>query len=74
MDEVRAMARLIERDKIGRAQAATIEEKLADGPRLFALACEAMRAGIRIHHPSADDVQVEKILWQRVYAPKTNPQ
>ncbi len=67
MNEIADMAKEIERGKIARARAASIEEKLLDGPRLFATACEAARGGIRIHYPDADDFQVERILWQRMY-------
>ena len=67
MNEIAALAKEIECDKIARARAASIEEKLLDGPRLFATACEAARAGIRIHYPDADDAEVERLLWQRVY-------
>ena len=70
MDEIAAMVREIERGKVARARAASIEEKLLDGPRLFATACEAARAGIRIHYPDADESQVENILWQRMYGQK----
>jgi len=67
MDEIAVMAEEIERGKIARARTATIEEKLLDGPRLFATACEAARAGIRIHYPNADESQIERILWERIY-------
>lgn len=70
MDEIAALAKEIERGKIARARTATIEEKLLDGPRLFATACEAARAGIRIHYPDADEAQVERLLWERIYARK----
>lgn len=45
MSEIADMAKQIERDRIARARAASIEEKLLDGPRLFATACEAARGG-----------------------------
>jgi hypothetical protein len=70
MDETTTLAKEIERGKVARARAASIEEKLLDGPRLFATACEAARAGIRVHYPDADEAEVENILWRRVYGPK----
>ena len=38
----------------------------ADGPRLFAYACEATRAGIRMQHPGASPEQVERLLRERL--------
>jgi len=70
MNMIETTARDIELDKIKRAKVASIEEKLLDGPRLFATACEAARAGIRIHYPDADEAQVERLLWERIYARK----
>jgi hypothetical protein len=70
MDEIAVLAKEIERGKVARARAASIEEKLLDGPRLFATACEAARAGIRVHYPDADESQVERILWQQMYGGK----
>jgi hypothetical protein len=70
MDEIAVLAKEIERGKVARARAASIEEKILDGPRLFATACEAARAGIRVHYPDADESEVENILWRRVYGPK----
>jgi hypothetical protein len=70
MNGIAALAGEIERGKIARARTATIEEKLLDGPRLFATACEAARAGIRVHYPDADESEIESILWERIYARK----
>ena len=70
MDDIATLAKEIARGKVARAKAATIEEKFLDGPRLFATACEAARAGIRIHYPDANETQIEHILWERIYARK----
>lgn len=42
------------------------EEKLLAGPRLFEMACNLNRAGIRAQFPDADDNRVEEILEQRL--------
>jgi len=56
----------IYREKVQRARGTPIPEKLLAGPRLFAYACEAMRAGIRAQHPAASAELVEQILRQRL--------
>jgi len=67
MEGIAELARQIDRDKIARAREASIEEKLLDGPRLFSLACESMKAGIRVRHPNASDGEIAKALWERNY-------
>jgi len=52
-------------DKVMRARKESIEQRLADGPRLFAFACEAARAGIRMEHPNATPEQVAGLLRSR---------
>ena len=52
-------------DKVLRAREESIEQKLLDGPRLFAFACEAARAGIRADHPNATPEQVNEVLRAR---------
>jgi hypothetical protein len=52
-------------EKVLRARSMTPEQKLLDGPRLFAFACEASRAGIRAQHPQATPEQVDELLRER---------
>ncbi len=61
------LAAAIRAEKIERERAATVETKVLDGPRLFALSCEAMRAGIRVLHPELGKAGIESALWQRIY-------
>ena len=46
---------------------ASIEEKLLDGPRLFKMSCEAMKSGLRIDHPNADETEIHALLIDRIY-------
>ena len=57
----------IERRKLERAREASMEEKLLDGPRLFKLSCEAIKAGLRIDFPEADEAEIHRRLIERVY-------
>lgn len=66
------MAREISLEKIRRAREASFGEKLADGPRLFAQACEAMRAGLRILRPGITEEEIEADIWKRNY-PQLEP-
>ena len=52
-------------EKVMRARATPLEEKLMAGPRLFAYGCEAMRMGIRLQNPGASDADVERLLKER---------
>jgi hypothetical protein len=56
----------IYREKVVRARQRPVSEKLLDGPRLFVMACEWTKAGIRAQHPDADEVRVLEILRQRL--------
>jgi hypothetical protein len=53
-------------EKVRRARATPLAEKLLAGPRLHRVACEAMRAGIRALHPAASDAEVERMLAARL--------
>ena len=53
-------------EKVERARKQPMEEKLRDGPRLFAYACEAMRMGIRAQYPGLSPEEVEKELRERI--------
>ena len=52
--------------RLARARRMSAEEKLVSGPRLFALAVECMRAGIRLQHPEADQRRVQELVSQRI--------
>ncbi len=53
-------------EKVVRARRMTVENKLLAGPRLFAFACEASRAGIRLQNPHATPEQVDQMLRLRL--------
>ena len=56
----------IYRDKVLRARRQPLAEKLLDGPRLYAMASEFAKAGIRAQHPEADEAEVLEILKKRL--------
>ena len=56
----------IDLDRVRRARAASPEEKLLDGPRLFDRVCRIMKDGIRMQFPDADEEEVRRILLQRL--------
>lgn len=65
MESIPRLIEEIERERIQRARAASPEEKLLDGPRLFDRVCLAMKDGIRMQHPDADEEEVQRILRKR---------
>jgi hypothetical protein len=56
----------LHRERIERAKKMSPEQKITAGPKLFALALEAMRAGIRLQNPNADEFQIRAIIKQRL--------
>lgn len=46
---------------------ASMEEKMLDGPRLFRLSCQAIKAGLLLDHPDADEERLHQLLIERVY-------
>ncbi|MEM7699343.1 MAG: hypothetical protein AAF236_13175 [Verrucomicrobiota bacterium] len=70
MTETANLAKSIEARKLERAKAASMVEKILDGPRLFRLSCEAIKAGLRIDHPDANEDQIHDLLIERVYGSK----
>jgi hypothetical protein len=67
MNNIESLATEIDQRKISRAREASMEEKLLDGPRLFRLSCEAMKAGLRLDHPDANEAEVHALLIDRIY-------
>jgi hypothetical protein len=53
-------------DKVRQARRMSFEDKFLAGPRLFGMACQLMRDGIRMQHPDADDAAVERLLDERL--------
>jgi hypothetical protein len=53
-------------DRVCRARDMPPEQKLLAGPRLFEMACNITRAGIRAQFPDADSNRVEEILRERL--------
>jgi hypothetical protein len=56
----------IYREKVLRARAQPLADKLLAGPRLFRMAAEWTKAGIRAQNPDADEARVLEILKQRI--------
>lgn len=65
--ETEALIRQIEERKTRRAQEASMAEKILDGPRLFRLCCQAIKAGLRLDHPTATEEELHAMLIARVY-------
>jgi hypothetical protein len=61
------LIRAIDSRKIERAQEASMEEKMLDGPRLFRMSCQAIKAGLRLDHPDASEAELHQLLIERVY-------
>jgi hypothetical protein len=53
-------------EKVVRARRTPPEEKFLDGPRLFEMACEFTKSGIRAQNPEADEFEVLEILRRRL--------
>ena len=53
-------------DKVCRARATPIEQKLAEGPQLFDLNCQVIKAAIRSQFPEFSDEQVEQEYGRRL--------
>ena len=56
----------LHRERIERARRMTPGQKITAGPRLFSLAIECMRAGIRLQNPQADESQIREIIRRRL--------
>ena len=67
MNEIEALIADIDARKVKRAREASMEEKMLDGPRLFRMSCEAIKAGLRLDYPEATDQRLHELLIERVY-------
>jgi len=54
------------RHEVLRARSMCGEDKLMAGPRVFEMACQITRSGIRQQHPDADEPRIEEILRERL--------
>jgi hypothetical protein len=52
-------------EKVLRARAVPMAEKILDGPRLYAYACEAVRAGVESQHPEATPEELKRLIQER---------
>lgn len=64
--ETKSLQDAIFLSKVARARRTPIGEKIMEGPRLFDLACQRMRDGIRHEFPDFGDHQVEQELRRRL--------
>lgn len=53
-------------DKVRRARATPVEERLADGPRLFDLNCKIIKGAIRSQFPEFSEEQIEQEYFRRL--------
>ena len=67
MKDLVTLAKEIERHKVDRTRELSMEERMLDGPRLFKLSCEAVKAGLRIDFPDAGEDEIHRRLIERVY-------
>ena len=67
MNPIKTLIQDIDSRKLERARQASMEEKMLDGPRLFRLSCEAMKAGLRLDFPEASETELQELLLERVY-------
>ncbi len=49
-------------ERIERARRTPPDQKMWDGPRLFAEACERMKDGLRYRHPQASEEEIMDLL------------
>ncbi len=64
--EMRELAKQIERDRIERARRMPIAEKLLASEKLFRMACETTKIGIRMQNPGIDEATVLQMLRERI--------
>lgn len=65
-DDIIALGREIEHDRLRRAKAEPLASKFLAGEELYHYAASITMAGIRMQHPDADERQVLEILEQRL--------
>jgi len=65
-EQIRQLGKELHRQKILRARAIPIEEKLLAGAQLFDYACQITLSGIRSQHPEASEERVQEILRERL--------
>lgn len=65
-EQIAALVDPIYRDKVLRARALPVGERIATGIELFESSFKVMRDGVRHQFPDADDAEVEHILQQRL--------
>ena len=56
----------IERDKIRRAEKMSPGDRLLAGPRLFDLASQFTKAGLRAQHPGASEDRIHELFRERL--------
>lgn len=66
VEHISQLANEIFWSKVRRARETPPVEKLLSGPRLFDSVCRVMRDGIRMQNPGADEIEVERILQERL--------
>ena len=66
MDGIKELSDDIFRERVQRARTMDPTEKFLLGQRLFEMACEVTKSGIRSENPGASEDQVRTILRQRL--------
>jgi hypothetical protein len=66
MEPTRELIDALYHERVLRARAMPIEEKILAVPRLFDLACRITMDGIRAQFPDASEERVRQILFERV--------
>jgi hypothetical protein len=65
-ENIKALADAIYADKVRRARASPLTQKMGWGAELFSEACERMRVGIRMQFPQAGADEVKTELLRRL--------
>ena len=68
MTVTKDLIQAIDARKFEQAREASMEEKMLDGPRLFRMSCQAIKAGLRLDHPDATETELHRLLIERVYS------
>jgi len=65
-DDLKSLQDAIYREKVERARRMTVSERLAEGLPLFEEAMGRMKIGIRLHHPDADQQEIDQLLLEQM--------
>lgn len=65
-DRIISDARFADLAKVRQARLLTEEQRVLEGPRLFAGVCERMKEGLRDERPSTSESEIHRLLLLRL--------